>query len=117
MKFIGQSLILIFVVAVLTGCIYLLVTRSPSESAGTDIGGEFGSRRTHGHRWEGSRTPENAGELYSPERRHGERISVGRGIMGIFRTLSIIAIMTWIITRITNLRRSAKAGSPFQSRT
>ncbi len=112
MKFIGRSLVILLVSAAAAGGTYLAVTRGPWDAR--TMRAESGSRhRRHApdSNAVGPLEDDRAGGISFRNRRSREGISVGRGLAGILRSVSLIAITTFVISRMSHLRRSSNARS------
>ncbi len=112
MKFIGRSLVILLVSAAVAGGTYLAVTRGPWDAR--TMHAESGNRhRRHppDSSAGGALEDYRAGGVTFHNRRSREGISVGRGLAGILRSVSLIAITTFVTSRMSRLRRSSNARS------
>ena len=117
MKFIARSLVILLVSAAVAGGTYLAVTRGPWDAR--DMHAESRSRhQRHASEAEAGRPLEDypAGGFSSRNHRSREGVSFGRGLAGIIRSLSLIAFTTFVITRMSCLRRSSNARSWYRGK-
>ncbi len=121
MKTVANTLIILAALAAFAGGSYLLVTRVPWNYSPRVAGRVEGSHiRAKSHSSTAGQRPDNhrpvggsaADDLLSRGSHSGEGISLEHGAAGVLRSLSVIALTTAIVVRLTHWQRRRKPASP-----